>query len=84
MIVENKENGLGEPTTFDFKYIPSYSMMSTELGEYKGSGTKKRRIERRNLRTLLIASAVLGIGSYFWARTVWSMVRYAEALWYSF
>lgn len=57
--------------------------MSTEMGEYQDTGKRERGIETRNLRTLLIASAVLGVGSYFWAKTTWGIVVYAKAWWSS-
>jgi len=57
--------------------------MSTELGEYKAQGLKERGIERRNLRTLVMASAFMGLASYFWMRTTWGLVGWARARWYS-
>jgi len=81
--VENKEHGLGEETVFDFKYIPNLGLTSTEVGKYEASGSKERGIERRNLRTLVIASAVIGVASYFWMRTTWGLVGLVKARWFS-
>jgi len=80
--VENKEHGLGTETNFDFKYVPNYGSMSTELGEYNG-GSKEQGIERRNLRTLIIASAFVGVASFFWMRTTWGLVGFAKTWWFS-
>lgn len=82
VIVENKEHGLGQETVFDFKYIPNFSMTSTEKGEYQASGIKERGIERRNFKTLVIASTVVGVLSYFGMMTTWGLVSSAKAWWY--
>jgi hypothetical protein len=81
IIVENKEHGLGTETVFEFKYIPSLGMMSTEKGEYKASDFKNRQYERRGLRTLVIASAAVGVLSYFSMVTAWGLVEHAKAWW---
>ena len=80
VIVENKTHGLGEETHFDFKYIPNYSTI-TELGEYAPSGIKEESIEKRNLRTLIVFSAVLGILSYVGMRTTWGIVGGLRSWW---
>lgn len=79
IIVENKEHGLGEETVFDFKYIPNFGMMSTEAGRYEASGLKERGVERRNLKTLVIASTVIGVASYLCMRTTWGLLRMIQA-----
>jgi len=71
IIVENKEHGLGTETNFDFKYIPNYDVTATALGEYNGSGLKQPGIERRNFRTLILASAVFAAVSYCGMKTTW-------------
>lgn len=82
IIVENKEHGLGAETVFEFKYIPSLTLMSTERGEYKVSDFKNRQYEKRGLRTLIIASAVEGVFSYFSVVTAWGLVGHAKAWWF--
>lgn len=52
VIVDKKMHGLGEETSFDFKYIPEFGTM-TQLEEY-AVGEEKFGVERRNLRTLLL------------------------------
>jgi len=78
--VENKTHGLGEETDFDFKYIPNYST-TTELGEYEVSHRKETSIERRNLRTLVVFSAVVGLFSYVGMRTTWGIVAGLRNWW---
>jgi L-amino acid N-acyltransferase YncA len=80
VIVENKTHGLGEETVFDFKYIPNYST-TTELGEYEISGHKETGIEKRNLRTLIVASTVVAVLSYLGMRTTWGIVGGLRAWW---
>jgi hypothetical protein len=72
VIVENKTHGLGEETNFDFKYIPNFDT-TTPKGENE-SGLKESGVERRNLRTLVIASAFMGIVSYFCLRSTFGLV----------
>ena len=71
---------MGEETNFDFKYVPDFST-TTELGTYENSGLGKSGVERRNFRTLVIASAFVGAASYFWIRTTWGLVGCVKA-WY--
>jgi len=78
MIVENKENGLGLETNFDFKYIPNYDSTSTALGEYDGSGLKQPGIERRNFNTLALASVILVVVSYLGMKTTWGFIGLAK------
>jgi len=78
VIVENKEHGLGIETNFDFKYVPNFDT-KTELGEFK-EGLTEKGVERRNLRTLVLASAVVGGVGYFWLRTTWGLVGAAKGL----
>jgi hypothetical protein len=74
--VENKEHGLGSETNFDFKYIPNFDT-KTELGEYEPS-SNPRSVETRNLRTLVLASAVMGGVGYVWFRTTWGFIGLAK------
>ena len=73
IIVENKQHGLGEETVFDFKYIPNLSLIGTEAGKYEASH-RKRGIESRNLRTLVIASVVVAAAACLLMRTTWSFL----------
>lgn len=73
MIVENKSHGgLGEETNFDFKYIPDFHHM-TGKGEIQNSGLKQQGVERRNLKTLIIAAIVAGVVSWFSMKATWSL-----------
>lgn len=65
-VIISKEGGLGEETNFDFKYVPEFSVLTTEMGAEKREGLKTKGVERRNFITLLIMGAVFGMGSY-WA-----------------
>ncbi|CZR52773.1 uncharacterized protein PAC_02650 [Phialocephala subalpina] len=79
IIVHNKDHGLGKETVFDFKYIPSLDITGTEMGEYV-PGTQKSAVERRNLRTLVVAGAVMGCLSYIGLRVSWSLVKMVGSL----
>jgi hypothetical protein len=62
--VENKTHGLGAETNFDFKYIPDFHT-STKREEVGETGLAEPGIERRNLRTLIIASTIVCIVSWY-------------------
>lgn len=62
VIVENKQ-GLGEETTFDFKYIPDLSKR-TRMEDAPETGIKQSGIERRNLQSLMIGAALLAFAGY--------------------
>lgn len=64
---------------FDFKYIPSLDITGTEMGEYV-PGAQKSAVERRNLRTLVVAGAVVGCLSYIGLRVSWSLVKMVGSL----
>ena len=64
MIVENKTHGLGVETNFDFKYIPDF-YTSTTQERIDETGLTEPGIERRNLRTLIIASTIVCIASWY-------------------
>jgi hypothetical protein len=80
VIVENKVHGLGEETNFDFKYIPNFDTTETEMGEYV-AGLKESGVERRNLRTLVIASVCIAVASYIGMRTTWGIVASLRGWW---
>ena len=69
VIVENERHGLGKETNFDFKYVPSFHL-TTEMGEMEASGWKEPGIERRNLRTLVIASTAVGVFTWLGVKVV--------------
>lgn len=71
--MENK-HGLGEETVFDFKYIPDYHVQ-TSREELRQSGVRQPGIERRNLKSLLVALAAGGIITYSGTLAVASLLR---------
>ena len=81
IIVENKTHGLGTETNFDFKFIPNFDTTSTALGE-NVSGIKESGIERRNLKALVIASAVMGVVGYLCMRGTWGIVGNLSRSWW--
>jgi hypothetical protein len=81
VIVENKAHGLGEETNFDFKYIPNFET-TTSMGEYV-SGLKESGVERRNLRVLVLASAFMGVVSYFCLKTTFGIIGNVREWWFS-
>jgi len=44
------------------------------MGDYEEMKKSDTGVEKRNLRTLVIASAVIGVLSYFGMRTTWGLV----------
>ena len=65
MIVNNK-GGLGEETTFDFKYIPNLSK-KTQMEDASETGVNKAKngIERRNLQALGIGCFLIALAGFF-------------------
>ena len=61
--VESKYGLKGEETRFDFKYVPEYSTI-TEMGESPRAQLKYNGVEGRNLKTLIIATGVLGVSTW--------------------
>ncbi|KAL3421880.1 tat pathway signal sequence [Phlyctema vagabunda] len=73
VLVENKTYGLGSETDFEFQYIPNFHT-TTVMGELEDAGLgRPRGVERRNLRTLVLSSAVVAVAS-------WAGVRMSYAL----
>ena len=68
VIVEGKY-GLGEKTVFDFKYVPDYNV-STPRGDDMEVKSNEYGIERRNLRTLIVALSCTGVAAYCGFRIV--------------
>ena len=77
--MENK-NGLGEETTFDFKYLPDLSKM-TKMEDVEESGIKAPGTERRNLLALFIACGLLGVAGFVGFRILWAVARSIVSLW---
>lgn len=73
MIVEGKY-GLGEKTTFEFKYVPDFHL-TTERGGDDQAGIKEHGVERRSLNTLLVASGCLVVASYVGLKFTVSMIN---------
>lgn len=63
IIVDSKYGLKGEMTNFDFKYVPEYSTI-TEMGESPRAQLQYTGVESRNLKTLVIATGVVGLGSW--------------------
>lgn len=63
VVVESKYGLQGEETNFDFKYVPEYSTI-TEMGESNGAVLQSAGVEARNLKTLIVATGVLGFGMW--------------------
>lgn len=72
VIVENKLHGLGEETSFEFKYVPDFHT-TTSLGNEieHATGWKQSGVELRNLNTLLVTAGVFGMVCWW----VWSVLR---------
>lgn len=63
IIVESKYGLKGEMTNFGFKYVPEYSTI-TEMEESPRAQLKYQSVDTRNLKTLLIATGVFGVGAW--------------------
>lgn len=82
MIVQNKY-GLGQESVFEFKYIPEFHT-TTEMDEAEEVGVKQPGIERRNLKTLIIAIAIVLTLSWLGFITSLRSFRYIRhAIWYA-
>ena len=73
VIIEN-ESGLGQETTFEFKYIPDFSK-STQMEDAPSTGIKGKGIEQRNLQALVIGCSLIGVVGYFGAKVVIGAVK---------
>lgn len=64
MVVESKYGLSGSETLFDFKYVPEFSTI-TEMGDGISEELKHSNyVERRNLKTLVIAVGCIGVASW--------------------
>ena len=77
--MRNEEHGLGKETTFEFKYVPQFDTVTDE-GKDEGRANY-RSVERRNLQTLMVFAAVMGVGSYVAGRTGWGIVERVLGWW---
>lgn len=75
VIIKNK-SGLGEETTFDFKYIPNLSK-KTQMEDALEPGIKKAGIERRNLQALGIGCIMFALAGFFGLRIVAAVINRA-------
>ncbi|MCJ1259807.1 hypothetical protein MMC24_007646 [Lignoscripta atroalba] len=73
IIVEGK-HGLGEETTFDFKYVPDLHIM-TEMEDLGETGIKQPGIERRNLQALVIGLGFFGVTAFVGFKIVSGLAR---------
>ena len=77
--MENK-NGLGEETSFDFKYIPDLSK-TTKMEDAEESGINAPGIERRNLQALAIACGLLGVAGFVGFKILGAVARRIMTMW---
>lgn len=73
VIVENKTHGLGEETNFDFQYVPDFHR-TTEMG-VPTKVEKLKGVESRNLSTLVIASAAVGLAGWLGMKITADVVK---------
>lgn len=64
----------GEETKFDFKYVPEYSTI-TEMGECMEEKATSSYVERRNLKTVVIAVGVMSVGAFVAFKVASGIVR---------
>ncbi|KAK4547891.1 hypothetical protein LTR36_010610 [Oleoguttula mirabilis] len=74
IIVHTKYGLKGEETTFDFKYVPEYSTI-TEMGECQEEKATSSYVERRNLKTVVIAAGVMSVGAFVAFKVASGIVR---------
>jgi len=72
VIVESKYGLAGTETLFDFKYVPQFSTI-TKMGKSSEDRLRYSSVERRNFRTLIIFTGVLGIG-------IWCSLKIASSV----
>ncbi|CAL3973540.1 hypothetical protein PZA11_005753 [Diplocarpon coronariae] len=81
VVVENQVHGLGEESSFEFKYIPNLDT-KTLMGEYV-PGRGESGIERRNLKVLVMASAAMGLMSCIGLRITLGVLAGLRSWWSS-
>lgn len=73
-VIVNNKSGLGEETTFDFKYIPDLSK-KTQMEDASETGVKKAGIERRNLQALGIGCFLIPLAGFFGLKVLAAIVK---------
>ncbi|PBP20330.1 tat pathway signal sequence [Diplocarpon rosae] len=81
VIVNNQVHGLGEESSFEFKYIPNLDT-KTLMGEYV-PGRVESGVERRNLKALVMATAAMGLVSYLALRIAFGVLGELRSWWSS-
>jgi len=75
-VIVNTKYGLkGEESTFDFKYVPEYSTI-TEMGECEEEKATYSHVERRNLKTVVVAVGLMGVGALVALKVASGIVRW--------
>jgi len=74
IIVHTKYGLKGEPTTFDFKYVPEYSTI-TEMKDSDEEKASYSHVESRNLKTFVVGVGMLAVGAGVGAWIAASIVR---------
>lgn len=75
VIIKNR-TGLGDETSFDFKYIPDLSK-KTQMEDALETGVRKAGIERRNLQALGIGCILFGLAGFLGLKIVAAVVKRA-------
>lgn len=75
IIIKNK-SGLGEETTFDFKYIPNLSK-KTQMEDALDPGPEEAGLERRNLQALGIGCVLLALAGVLCFKVVTAVITCA-------
>ncbi|KAL9131191.1 MAG: hypothetical protein Q9217_000793, partial [Psora testacea] len=79
LIVESK-TGLGQETTFDFKYIPDFSK-TTNMGDAPETCNRRGGIERLNLQVFVIGCFLFGLFGFVGLKIGYAMGRRVAATW---
>jgi hypothetical protein len=81
--VQNTARGaLGKETNFEFQYVPTLDVISTQLGtadeadQWDHLQKAARKYELRTIATLALAATLLGAGGYAGARGIASLMRH--------
>ena len=69
-VIIKSNDGLGEETTFDFKYIPTLSKQ-TQMEKSTEITMNQSAIERRNFHAFVIGCGLLCCGAYL----IWTAVN---------
>lgn len=72
VIIESK-NGLGEETTFEFKYIPDLSKR-TQMEDATKTGLKQPGIERKSLQAFIFGCCLFCFAGFWGWRAVSALI----------